>query len=212
MMASKQKIREEMKYRREKMKPEQARILGERIQNCFLQSEIFAQCELLASYIAMPKEVPTGKIHQACHNRGQPLAVPAALEHSQSYRFVRLERESALIEGPYAIPQPENTETIPFEAIDVVLVPGLAFAENGVRLGHGSGIYDRLLEKLDAISVGLAFSWQCVPELPTDEHDAHLDYVATETGFFETVAESSVNTETKKNGRISREMIKWTMK
>ena len=46
------------------------------------------------------------------------------------------------------------------ETVDVVIVPGLAFDATGRRLGHGSGGLDRLLEKLTAFKIGLAFAAQ----------------------------------------------------
>jgi len=54
-----------------------------------------------------------------------------------------------------------------------------AFDRNGNRLGRGKGYYDRLLKKLpDRInSIGLAFDFQVLPELPLEENDVPVDKV-----------------------------------
>jgi 5-formyltetrahydrofolate cyclo-ligase len=64
-------------------------------------------------------------------------------------------------------------------ALDVALVPGVAFDQHGGRLGFGGGYYDRFLPATPALRVGIAFD-QCVAdELPCGEHDQWMDWVAT---------------------------------
>src|SRR5215469_11123214 len=46
-------------------------------------------------------------------------------------------------------PLPERPAVLP-EAIDWVLVPGVAFTPDGDRLGYGAGFYDRLLAQIPA--------------------------------------------------------------
>jgi 5-formyltetrahydrofolate cyclo-ligase len=66
----------------------------------------------------------------------------------------------------------------------VVIVPGVAFAECGTRLGRGGGFYDRALERLRAVgsvtAVGLAYEPQIVEALPTDEWDQPVDIIVSE--------------------------------
>ena len=63
-----------------------------------------------------------------------------------------------------------------------ILMPGVAFSEDGLRLGRGGGYYDATLRDLpDAARVGLAFDAQIVPTLPREAHDATMDAVVTET-------------------------------
>lgn len=65
---------------------------------------------------------------------------------------------------------------------DLVLVPGLAFDENGLRLGYGGGWYDRFITKLrpDVKLAGLAFEEQVVPNLPDEPHDLRLHILVTD--------------------------------
>jgi 5-formyltetrahydrofolate cyclo-ligase len=67
---------------------------------------------------------------------------------------------------------------------DLVVVPGMAFDAMGRRLGKGYGYYDRFLSGLagSAVTVGLAFSRQLLPEVPVDAWDVPVDAVVTEDG------------------------------
>jgi len=66
--------------------------------------------------------------------------------------------------------------------LDVVIVPGLAFDSKNNRLGRGKGFYDRFLEKCgpNVRKIGLAFSFQVFPTIPTEGHDVPMDLVLTD--------------------------------
>jgi 5-formyltetrahydrofolate cyclo-ligase len=71
------------------------------------------------------------------------------------------------------------------EEIAVVLVPGLAFTRDGVRLGRGMGFYDRFLSRYPhALRLGIAFEEQMAMALPTDAWDLPLDAVLTDNGAY----------------------------
>lgn len=60
---------------------------------------------------------------------------------------------------------------------DLIIVPGLAFTKEGVRLGRGKGYYDRYLNTNPCFTIGLAFSWQLFPQIPNDSHDVLIDKI-----------------------------------
>jgi len=73
---------------------------------------------------------------------------------------------------------------------DVVVVPALAVARNGIRLGRGGGYYDRALEhaRQDAVVVALLFDDEFVDELPTEPHDRPVTAVVTPSGGWQTLS------------------------
>jgi 5-formyltetrahydrofolate cyclo-ligase len=73
---------------------------------------------------------------------------------------------------------------VPLREIDLMLVPGRAFDLWGGRLGRGAGHYDRLLaeRRPDCLTVGITWSGRVVTEVPMEEHDQRVDYLATEAG------------------------------
>jgi 5-formyltetrahydrofolate cyclo-ligase len=75
---------------------------------------------------------------------------------------------------------------IDVNTLDVIVVPGVSFTKEGVRLGYGGGYYDRLFAKNQrAIRVGVGYECQLADELPRMDHDALMHYVVTEAGVYE---------------------------
>ncbi|MDH6603891.1 5-formyltetrahydrofolate cyclo-ligase [Bacilli bacterium PM5-9] len=65
--------------------------------------------------------------------------------------------------------------------IDTVIVPGVAFDINGNRLGFGKGYYDRFLVANKHLKrIAVAFEFQIVKELPTNQYDQAMDLIISE--------------------------------
>lgn len=95
--------------------------------------------------------------------------------------LVRVSHPDDFQPGRYGILEPRAApeNLVPPSAIDLALVPGLAFDETGGRLGRGRGYYDRLLSRTDwqALTVGVAFLATrqfAVPCETTDRRLAHI--------------------------------------
>lgn len=63
---------------------------------------------------------------------------------------------------------------------EVLLIPGMAFTEDGGRLGRGKGYYDRYLENHRGLKIGLCFEFQILDRLPREDHDIEMDFLVTE--------------------------------
>lgn len=93
---------------------------------------------------------------------------------------------SQFSKGSFGILEPDSQKgAVEFKSqdIDGVLVPGLAFDENGGRLGRGRGYYDRFLSQFAGIKMGIGFSKTVVNKLPLEKHDVKLDGLITDKGF-----------------------------
>ena len=68
---------------------------------------------------------------------------------------------------------------VPAEALDMIVVPLVAFDRAGARLGYGGGCYDRYLPMLSPACqiTGIAFDEQHVDGVPTDTHDLPLPHI-----------------------------------
>jgi 5-formyltetrahydrofolate cyclo-ligase len=80
-------------------------------------------------------------------------------------------------------PDPDLCPVVPATDLDLFCIPGLAFTRCGVRLGRGTGFYDRFLTRVhpQAIKLGICFHAQLFPELPLENHDSAMDQIITET-------------------------------
>lgn len=88
----------------------------------------------------------------------------------------------------YGIPEPqvEPQQLLDADAMDLVVVPLVAFDANCNRLGMGAGWYDRSFAFRSSRQpppwlVGAAFGLQQVESLPAAQWDVPLDAVCTET-------------------------------
>ncbi len=128
--------------------------------------------------------------HEALQS-GKIVALPRVLRSSENSRQLALQTVENIdrdtTPGMLGIrePLPERPAVAP-EAIDWVLVPGVAFTPHGDRLGYGAGLYDRLLPQIPAYAprVAGAFDVQIVDEIPTDRHDFPVDAIYTESRVF----------------------------
>ena len=137
-------------------------------------------------YVSMPSELATAPAIEAALADGKRVAVPWC--DGDDLGLWRLEAVGELEPGTWGIPEPpparrgEPARRTAPEAIDLVVVPGLAFDRRGRRLGHGKGYYDRLLARSPAVRAGLCYDAQVFPEVPAGPLDAVMDWVVTEGG------------------------------
>ena len=113
------------------------------------------------------------------------LLYPLTLSDNRlSFHLVR--DPSTLRHGQFGIMEPDpliHPERSPKD-IELILCPGLAFAEDGTRLGRGKGFYDRILSQLTPATpkVGVGFSIQRHPSLPSEPHDQMMTHLVSEDG------------------------------
>ncbi|MEO8487965.1 MAG: 5-formyltetrahydrofolate cyclo-ligase [Betaproteobacteria bacterium] len=117
---------------------------------------------------------------------GKVVALPRVDEGSRMLELCRI-RDAVrdLVTGYRGLTEPApRCERVPADAIEWVLVPGIAFDRGGARLGYGGGYYDRLLPLLPARAarVAGAFTMQVVDEVPSAPHDITMDTLVTEEG------------------------------
>ncbi len=84
-------------------------------------------------------------------------------------------------------PDPSAPEAL---ALDVIVVPALQIDGRGHRIGYGAGFYDRTLPRFcpPAVSVGVAFSFQLIAEVPVTEGDVAVSLVVTDEKIFAALA------------------------
>ncbi|HVF19781.1 MAG TPA: 5-formyltetrahydrofolate cyclo-ligase [Mycobacteriales bacterium] len=132
----------------------------------------------VATYAAMPGEIPADLLRDALTARGVRVLLPVLLDDdSLSWRAVT---SDPLVAGPKGTRHPAGPDVALSEA-DVVVVPGLAFDRSGRRLGRGGGSYDRALchARPDATVVGIAVDEGVVDAVPAEPHDRSVHVVVT---------------------------------
>jgi 5-formyltetrahydrofolate cyclo-ligase len=79
------------------------------------------------------------------------------------------------------IPEPLDTEIADASAIDLVIIPMLAFDEKGNRVGYGKGYYDRYLKecRIDCLKIGFSYFEPVAQIDDANEFDVPLDFCIT---------------------------------
>jgi len=81
--------------------------------------------------------------------------------------------------GSFGILEPSRatSRVVDYSEIDLAIIPGRAFTEDGKRLGRGKGYYDRMLDNLTCQKWGVAYLCQKVDSIETDPWDLPMDKV-----------------------------------
>lgn len=121
----------------------------------------------------LEKLLPTKKI----------CALPAFNSTAQTYSARQVQNSTTdIVAGKFGIREPSaGCPEISLNALDLILVPGIAFDWRGHRLGRGRGFYDRLLAKANGVKCGVAFDAQMVKVIPAEIHDIRMDFIVTPT-------------------------------
>lgn len=151
---------------------------------------------IVAVYAAMGSEADPAAFAAAAAARGWRVAYPCMLSATDAVacgqrmcmRAVAADDASA---APF-IAHPtrafaatdidsDHFPIVPAEALDMIVVPLVAFDRTGARLGYGGGCYDRYLPTVapERPIVGIAFDEQCVDHVPTDAHDLSLPNIVS---------------------------------
>ena len=145
----------------------------------------FADANMPFIYVNFRSEVETLALINQGLERGKPVIVPLVAEGNRLIPYRIADPERDLRPGAFAIPEPDPQRCTMVDpaSIDIVLLPGSVFDEQGGRLGYGGGYYDRFLvnEAPQALRVGICFDLQMVRAVPLLPHDQRLHALVTET-------------------------------
>jgi 5-formyltetrahydrofolate cyclo-ligase len=136
----------------------------------------------VALYAPLNTEVDPSEIGRRLAAAGTRIAYPRVQASSRVLSFAAC-APAELVRGPLgALEPPPGARTIDLDDLGAVLMPGVAFSVDGLRLGRGGGYYDATLKLVPskALRIGLGFDAQVVPSLPREAHDVPLDAVVTE--------------------------------
>ena len=134
----------------------------------------------LGGYYPSNFEIDDLEILRLLEKKNIKISLPIIKKNKQM-NFFKWSNDDPLKINKYGIPEPILLNmTYP----DILLVPLVGF-DNGLnRLGYGGGFYDRYIEKIEkikkVIKIGLAFSYQKLKRVPTNQHDKKLDFIITE--------------------------------
>jgi 5-formyltetrahydrofolate cyclo-ligase len=157
---AKTELRDEMRRQLREMPPEDRQSLSDEICERVMRLPQFQEAQSVVLFSPLPSEPIITPLKLDCDARHVP---------------------------SFVIPQSARTESelhLP-EAMDLILVPGLAFSRDRHRLGRGGGFFDRILagRAAGAFKIGVCFSFQLLDSIPREAHDILMDAVVTDVAL-----------------------------
>lgn len=185
MTDTKNSLRQHYRHLRRQISLEQQAAAAQSISRLFFK-EFSPRQKNIAVYLAHDNEISLDNLIAELWQTECFVFLPVLDSDGQTLYFVRYCASTVMKKNRYNIAEPDNkSEFILPNELDIVLMPLVAFDNNGVRLGMGKGYYDKSFsfcryphDKPQLI--GVAYQCQHYEALPTDEWDVPLDGVMTE--------------------------------
>jgi len=180
---SKRRLRQKMSRLRRDVAPADSARAGQAAAEALIDLELVGRAKRIALYAALPHELPTRPLFDAIVEKTGAALLPRTAD-SLGLEFFAVECWEALRPGAFGVLEPPNDgPAVRLMPGDLVVVPGVAFDEDGYRLGHGKGYYDRAFaaELGDAPTlVGFGYEFQIVDAVPHDPRDRQMDAIVTD--------------------------------
>jgi 5-formyltetrahydrofolate cyclo-ligase len=183
LIESKRRLREQISRLRKDVPAAESARAGQAAARALMDLELAGRAKRIALYAALSYELPTRLLFDAVVEKTGAALLPRT-EDPLGLEFFAVARWEDLRPGTFGVLEPRNDGTaVRLMPGDLVVVPGVAFDEDGYRLGHGKGYYDRAFaaELGDAPTlVGFGYEFQIVDAVPHDHRDRQMDAIVTD--------------------------------
>ena len=161
---------------------------SEKIVTALLAHPALASARRVASFWPMMErhEVDLRALDEALRARQVELAYPAIDPETREMHFRVTASRDDLEERGFGFEEPAPSAPLA-GALDLIIVPALAVAPTGHRLGYGAGFYDRTLPRFapPATTLAVAYDFQLLVEVPAVDTDVAVDWIVTDRRVFQ---------------------------
>ncbi|XP_054165953.1 5-formyltetrahydrofolate cyclo-ligase-like [Oppia nitens] len=188
-MATKTQLRQQLRQIVRQMTAEERQRQSNQIADQVIQSSVFRRARNIGLYVSREElEVETRRIFEKSFDSEKSVFIPKCSENRKMIflKVFSITDVLTLPKNKWKIREPEDDSKRPevqsVGGLDLLIVPGVAFAMNGSRLGNGGGFYDTYLSEVGvdgrrAVVVGVAFKQQMVESVFNQIHDKKVDFV-----------------------------------
>lgn len=192
--SEKRSLRQQMRRQRRSLSPSQQRIAAIGVRNRIRNQLWFLKARHIALYLPNDGEIDPTPLLKLCWEMGKKVYLPVLhpIRHNRLW-FINYTPKTAMSPNRFGIPEPslQKHPRRPAWAMDLVMLPLVAFDADGNRMGMGGGFYDRTFGyKLKgkgirgARLIGLAHEFQRVGELPVQPWDVPLFGIVTDQASY----------------------------
>ncbi len=179
-------IRKQVLALREQLSPEARAACSAAITERLLHLPAYRQAGAVLGYMNFGAEFASEVWIPQVLADGKRLALPRVNHHTYQLDLYWVDDlENQLAAGLWGIREPivERCERIDrLNEVEFALLPGVAFARDGARLGYGGGFYDKLLARTPVrpALAAAAFALQIVEQIPQESTDVKVEWIITE--------------------------------
>lgn len=152
-----------------------------RIEDPDLQ-KILGKAKRIALYRAIKGEVPVDGLAGYFSGLGITCCFPRIENGSMSFYDCDIRSDKDFEVSSVGIKEPlRGRPEAGAESIDVVVLPAVAYNEEGIRLGMGGGYYDRYIGAAGSdrpYLLGICYEFQLCSGMPVTGHDICADFIA----------------------------------
>lgn len=159
--------------------------LSQKITESLLRSPEFIAARTIGVTISRFPEVNTIPLIKTAWEMRKHIVVPKCNGATREMDFRRITSFDNLEKVYMDLLEPIVSETVAVEQkeIDLQIVPGVVFSNDGYRIGFGGGYYDRYLKDFTGDMLSLAFDCQVGHEVPVEIHDIAVGAIFTEERY-----------------------------
>lgn len=181
----KQEIRDEITAKMKALSADEIAKKTKAIESRLFEFANFLEARIAMLYTPVANEVDTKDIIKRSYMYNKIIVLPAFDPHQNKVTLMKVDDvEKDLVQGPRGNTEPDKSrcKSVPFECLDIAVIPGVAMDEKGGRIGTGKGYYDRMIPDLPSTTrkVGLVFENQIISMAPMEAHDKYVDIIITE--------------------------------
>lgn len=193
-MDTRTKLRQAMRQKRRGLLSAQHSCASQTLAAIVKELPAFKNSKNIAAYMAFNFEIDPMGIMEAAWEQGKTVYLPRLHRQKNYYlEFQLYKPDDPLIANHFGIPEPiaNPANIITPDQLDLILMPLLAFDEQGMRLGYGAAYYDNTFaftreHPAKPYLMGIGFDFQKVEKLEPGEWDILMHGVATDKKFYPT--------------------------
>jgi len=192
-LSDRNQLRKDTRNKRRDLSFHQQNLHAQSVAHLVCRHKLFLNAKRIACYLAEDGEIDPTHIIEKAWQQKKDVYLPVLPPTGKSLLFAPFKFNTPLKPNRFGILEPDvhPDHWIRARQLNLILLPLVAFDEQGNRLGMGGGFYDRSLAFTSHRKqwhsphlMGLAHEVQKVKQLTCESWDVTLNMIATEKAFY----------------------------
>ena len=192
--SNKSTTRKTIRDRRRSLSDEQQDRAAKGLLEQLLTITALQKAQSIAMYLVNDGEIDPVEVMQWCWVNDRSPYVPVIIaDNGTTLLFAEIKEDTEFVENRFGIKEPVTApeKLIAASALDLVLMPLVAFDSLGNRVGMGGGYYDTTFEFISSTAaskpdlIGIAHEIQKVEQIDAESWDIPLSLVVTDSATYQ---------------------------